>query len=167
MTDPAHASYSMLADVSRGEWSEELTRTVGVPREVLAAPHAYRFVLHDRDRIDSPGRDAAVAAMGVRVLRTPVLAPRANTYCARLPGSLRRECLDCLIPLGEDHLRRILRVWRPHSRLEPGFPEPPPGLPAFLITGHQLPRDVRVVGRPILGGLHHQYGLEKLAARGT
>ena len=140
-------------------------------REVLAAPHAYRFVLHDRDSIYALWLDAAVAAMGVRVLRTPVQAPVANAYCERLLGSLWRESLDFLIPFGEAHLRRVLRIWqvhynraRPHSQLGPGLPQPPPGLPAALIVGHDLPRDMRVVARSILGGLHHEYGLEKLAA---
>jgi transposase InsO family protein len=140
-------------------------------REVLAEEHAYRFVLHDRDSIYPPWLDAAVTAMGVRVLRTPVQAPTANAFCERLLGSLRRECLDFLIPLSEEHLRRILRAWkmhynrgRPHASLGPGLPEPPPGLPAPPITGHHLPQDVRVIARPILGGLHHEYGLEKLAA---
>lgn len=139
-------------------------------REVLAAPHAYRFVLHDRDSLYTPWLDAAVTAMGVRVLRTPVQAPQANAVCERLLGTLRRECLDYLIPFGEDHLRRMLRVWgthynrgRPHSSLGPGLPAPGVGLPAALIAGHRLPRDFRVVARPILGGLHHEYGLEKLA----
>ena len=53
---------------------------------------------------------------------------------------------------------------RPHASLGPGLPESPPGLPAVLITGHQLPCDARVAARSILGGLHHEYGLEKLAA---
>jgi transposase InsO family protein len=84
-------------------------------REVLAMPHPYRFVLHDRDNIYySPWFDAAVTAMGVRVLRTPVQAPKANAYCKRLLGSLRRECLDYLIPFGEAHLCRILRAWQLH-----------------------------------------------------
>jgi len=39
-------------------------------------PHAYRFVLHDRDSIYASGLDATVTAMGVRILRTPVRAPR-------------------------------------------------------------------------------------------
>jgi len=140
-------------------------------REVLAASHAYRFVLHDRDSIYSPWVDTAVVAMGVRVLRTPVQAPTANAFCGRLLGSLHRECLDYLIPLGEDHLRKILRVWRlhynrgrPHSSLGPGLPEPLLGLRAIPITGHRLPDKAWVVVRPILGGLHHEYGLEKLAA---
>jgi putative transposase len=140
-------------------------------REVLTEPHAYRFGLHDRDSIYSPWLDAAVTAMGVRVLRTPIQAPVANAYCERLLGTLRRECLDFLIPFGEDHLRWALRIWgqhynrgRPHACLGPGLPETPRGLPATPIAGHDLPRDMRVVDRSILGGLHHEYGLEKLAA---
>jgi putative transposase len=109
--------------------------------------------------------------MGVRVLRTPVQAPVANAYAERLLGSLRRECLDYLIPFGEEHLRRILSLWkvhynrgRPHARLGPGLPEPSPGLPAAPIVGQALPRDMRVVARSILGGLHPEYELEKVAA---
>jgi len=140
-------------------------------REILTAPHGYRFALHDRDSIFSPGLDAALTAMGVRVLRAPFHAPVANVYCGRLLGSLHRECLNFLIPFGEEHLRRLLHVWQvhynragPHSRLGPGLPQPPPELPAAPIVGHELPRDMRVVTRSILGGLHHEYGLEKLAA---
>jgi putative transposase len=140
-------------------------------RETLTAPHAYRFVLHDRDSIYSPWVDAAITAMGVRVLRTPVQAPVANCYCERVLGTLPRECLDFLLPLGEAHLRQVLRIWRrhynaarPHSQLGPGLPQPPPGLPAAPIVGHDLPRDMRVIARPILGGLHHEYGVERLAA---
>jgi putative transposase len=145
--------------------------TVQQSLEVLTEPHAYRFVLHDRDRIYSPGLDAAVTAMGVLVLRTPVQSPMANAYCERLLGSLRRECLDYLIPFGEDHLRRILRVWkmhynrgRPHSSLGPALPEPGALWHLPPITGHHLPRDARVVARSILGGLHHEYGVESRAA---
>ena len=109
--------------------------------------------------------------MGVRVLHTPVQAPVANCYCERFLGTLRRECLDCLIPFGKAHLLRLLKVWqihynrgRPHSSLGPGLPEAMPGLPAVPIAGHDLPRDTRVVARSILAGLHHEYGLERLAA---
>jgi putative transposase len=142
-------------------------------REVLAAPHTYRFVLHDRDSIYSPWLDTAVAARGVRVLRTLVQAPTANAHCERLLGSLRRECLDVLIPSGEDHLRRILRVWAahyncgpPHASPGPRLPKPPPGLlaPLLTLTEHRLPIGTCIVARPILGGLHHEYNLERQAA---
>jgi len=140
-------------------------------REVLAAPHGYRFVLHDRDSIYAPWLDAAVTALGVRVLRTPIHAPQANAVRARLLGSLRRECLDFLIPLTENHRRRLLHGWMthynrgsPHTSLGPGIPHPPAGLPATPLIGHWLPSDSRVVARSVLGGLHHEYGLEKVAA---
>jgi len=77
-------------------------------REFLAFDHPYRFVLHDRDSIFS-ACDAEMKGFGVRVLKTPVRAPKANGYCERLVGTIRRECLDFLIPLNEGHLNRLLK----------------------------------------------------------
>jgi transposase InsO family protein len=79
-------------------------------REALPGGHPYRFVIHDRDSIFSRELDNAVADMGVRILRTPVRAPLANSVCERLVGTARRKCLDLLIPLGERHLRRTLAL---------------------------------------------------------
>ena len=91
-------------------------------REALPADHPYRFVIHDRDSIFSRELDRQVTHLGVRVLRTPIRAPRANAACERLGGSLRRECLDFLIPLNERHLKMTVKDWgihynrgRPHS----------------------------------------------------
>jgi putative transposase len=116
-------------------------------REVLDDAQAYRFVIHDRDKIYSQDLDLAVTAMGVRVLKTPFRSPQANSHCERLVGTLRRSCLDFLIPLSESHLRRIVKEWqihrnqaRPHSSLGPGLPEPGDGLPVPLQTQrHQIP----------------------------
>src|SRR5260370_7188546 len=65
------------------------------------------------------------------VLRAPAWAPKTNAYCERLVGTVRREYLDFMIPLGEKHLSKILAEWvrhynqgRPHSSLGPGVPEP-------------------------------------------
>jgi transposase InsO family protein len=98
-------------------------------REALPDEHPYRFVIHDRDSIFSQDLDRGVKAMGVRVLRTPVRAPKANAVCERLGGSLRRECLDFLIPVTERHLKMTVEKWRihynrgrPHSSLGPGVP---------------------------------------------
>jgi transposase InsO family protein len=105
-------------------------------RHAIPEDHGYRFLLHDRDAVFSADADRTAKATGLRVLRSPVRAPRANSFCERLIGTLRRECLDWLISLSEKHVRLILREWvehynraRPHSSLGPGIPEPPEGLP--------------------------------------
>ena len=84
-------------------------------------------------------------------------------------GTIRRECLDFMVPPTERHLRVILREWithynrgRPHSSLGPGLPDPPPDR-RVASKGQQLPDGYRVVVTPILGGLHHEYGLEAAA----
>src|SRR5215469_6713596 len=74
-------------------------------REALPGDHAYRFIIHDRDRIFAEEVDKGLRNLGVRVLRTPVRAPKANSVCERLGGSLRRECLDFLLPFNERHLQ--------------------------------------------------------------
>src|SRR5499427_9248885 len=134
-------------------------------REAIPADHGYRFLLHDRDSIFSQQLDQGIRHLGLRVLKTPVRTPQANTLCERLIGTLRRECFDLLIPLTANHLRRLLHEWvrhdntsRPHMALGPGIPQPPPSLPAPLQPSrHWLPEHVRVVSQQILGGLHHAY----------
>ena len=54
---------------------------------------------------------ASIARMGLEVIETPVRSPKANSPCERLVGTLRRECLDWIIPLTEEHLRKTLRSW--------------------------------------------------------
>src|SRR5262249_61313308 len=80
-------------------------------REALPGDHPYRFVIHDRDNIFSADVDKSLTNLGVRVLRTPLRAPKANAVCERLGGSLRRECLDFLIPFHERHLQMTIRDW--------------------------------------------------------
>jgi putative transposase len=75
-------------------------------REAIPSDHTYRFLIHDRDSIFSAELDAEWGAFGLRVLPTPVQVPKANAYCERLMGTIRRECLDYVIPLSEKHLRR-------------------------------------------------------------
>jgi putative transposase len=95
-------------------------------------------------------------------------AAYANAFCERLIGTMRRECLDWVIPLNEDHLRTILREWiahynggRPHASLGPGIPDGAPV--ASVWKEHRIPAGHRVVAKPILGGLHHEYRLERVA----
>ena len=140
-------------------------------RETMPGDHPYRFVLHDRDSIFSQQLDKAVTRLGVTVLRTPVRAPTANSFGERLGGSLRRECLDLLIPLNERHLRMIVKEWglhynrgRPHNSLGPGLPEPSKESVPARDHRHKLPAGYCVAETPVLGGLHHEYRLVKAAA---
>jgi transposase InsO family protein len=109
--------------------------------------------------------------MGVRILRTPVRAPKANSICERLGGSLRRECLDFLIPFNQRHLKIIgkhgtahYNRGRPHSSLGPGIPERSQQSVPASDHRHKLPAGYRVAKRPVPGGLHHEYFIRKKAA---
>jgi putative transposase len=140
-------------------------------REAIPSDHRYRFLIHDRDSIFSKEVDQTIENLGLKVLQTPVRAPQANAYCERLIGTIRRECLDFAIPFSERHLRKILSEWvahynhaRPHRSLGPGLPVPE-STPVVLpeMNRHQLPQGRRVVTKSVLGGLHHEYRLEKVA----
>jgi transposase InsO family protein len=141
-------------------------------REAIPSDHVYRFLIHDRDSIFSHALDQGICHLGLRVLKMPPHSPQANALCERLLGTLRRECLDFVIPLTENHLRRLLQEWawhynagRPQMALGPGIPQPPASLPVpRQAHRHRLPTHLHVVVHPILGGLHHDYRLEAKAA---
>jgi putative transposase len=136
----------------------------------LPGGHRYRFVMHDRDSIFSKELDQAVTDLGVWVLRTPLRARMANSVCERFGGTLRRECLDYLIPINERLLKLSIKEsrlhynrGRPHSLLGPGVPElsqdkVPTSDHTQAAAGHH------VVKTSVLGGLHHEYRLVKEAA---
>jgi hypothetical protein len=99
-------------------------------REALPGDREYKFLLHDRHKSFSIALDGEVANWGIEVLKSPARTPTANAFCERLIGTIRRECLDYVIPLSESHLKRTLREWmehyntgRPHQSLGPGIPD--------------------------------------------
>jgi transposase InsO family protein len=152
-----------LTDRPRSEWTIQQFRN-GLPLD-----GTYRFLVHDRDSIFAPAVDEALRSMSLQVLKTPVRAPQANAHCERFIGTARRECLDWIIPLNERHLRSVLAEWishyngeRPHSALGPGLPDDPTH--QTILTGHRLRTAHCVVAGPRLGGLHHHYHLEAVAA---
>jgi putative transposase len=164
-----HASRRMYVNVTAhptAAW------TLQQLREAIPSDHTYRFIIHDHDAIFSTGFDASVAGLGLEVIKTPVRSPKANSLCERLIGTLRRECLDWIIPLTEEHLQKTLRSWlphynrnRPHSALGPGIPNPPPNFPVHLQRRrHRFDRSSRIVARSVLNGLHHEYSLMARAA---
>jgi putative transposase len=134
-------------------------------REALGYEDRYRYLIHDRDGIFSKSLDESIGRLGLKVLKSPLRSPKANAICERAIGSIRRECLDWLIPMSEGHLRAILRDWRthhngsrPHMALGPGFPDPP-ALNSKQDSGHRLGERLVVRARSVLGGLHHDYFL--------
>jgi putative transposase len=128
----------------------------------------YEFLIHDRDSIFASYLDESIERLGIRVLKTPPRCPMANAICERVIGTIRRECLDWLIPLSEAHLRSVLRSWighynrsRPHMALGPGVPDPPadPAVATNSYCRHHLRGSCVVRARAVLGGLHHEYSL--------
>ena len=139
-------------------------------REAVRDGGGHRYLIHDRDRIFAKHLDDSIKALGVEVLRSPVASPKANAICERVIGTVRRECLDWLIPMSEAHLRAILKCWvthynrgRPHSALGPGVPDPPRPTVVFpkSKSRHRLAAGVFVRVKSVLSGLHHEYSLAR------
>jgi putative transposase len=138
-----------------GEWVAQQARNLLMG----LGDHAdgVKFLVRDQDAKFTAVFDAVFAAAGVRIIKTPVRAPRANAIAERWVGSARRECLDRMLITGERHLRVVLGEYadhynshRPHRSLRQ---DPPAGRadPPVEATG------TRVLRRERRGGLIHEY----------
>ena len=138
-------------------------------REVVCEDSSHQYLLHDRDRIFAKHLDESIKALGLSILKSPPRSPKSNSICERVIGTIRRECLDWLIPMTESHLREILKCWvahynggRPHSSLGPSLPGPPNTVVASTKPSyfrHRLEEGDVVRSKSVLGGLHHEYSL--------
>ena len=142
-------------------------------REAIGFEQDYRYLLHDRDSIFARHLDESIERFGMRVLRSPTRSPMANAVCERLIGTMRRECLDWMIPISGAHLRSILKIWmghynrsRPHMSLGPGVPDPPSTSAAFQSqqSRHRIREGLVVLAKSVLGGLHHEYSFAPAVA---
>ena len=116
-----------------------------------------KFLIRDRDAKFTAAFDAVFTVIGVRIIKTPVQAPRANAIAERWIASARRECLDRMLITSERHLRLVLGEYidhnnshRPHRALQQSPPAGRPHPPA-------LRANVRVFRRDRLGGLIREY----------
>jgi len=116
-----------------------------------------KFLIRDRDAKFTAAFDAVFAAVGVRIIKTPARAPRANAIAERWIASARRECLDRILVKSKWHLQLVLSeyvdhydVHRPHRTL---CQSPPAGRERPPTPG----ATVRVLRRNRLGGLIHEY----------
>ena len=126
-------------------------------REATPFDQRPRYLIRDNGGKYGPTFARVAAGSRIMVLRTPIRAPRANATCERFLGSVRRECLDHVLVLGERHLRRVLREYvayfnaaRPHQGIGQVIPDAPsPAPPSRSVAP--------IVALPVLGGLHHDY----------
>lgn len=127
----------------------QVTRTL-----TMADAVACRMLICDRDAKWSESARTRLREAGIRVVRTPYHAPNANAYAERFVRSIREECLDRLIPLGERHFRRAVTEFVAHYHGERNHQ----GLGNALIDGAP---DATCIGRvrrqPRLGGLLNYY----------
>jgi putative transposase len=117
----------------------------------------FRFLIHDRDTKLTHSFDVVFGSEGIRILRTPVLAPRANAFAERWVGTVRRVLLDRLLILGRWQLETALAAYvahynehRPHRALGQAAP-------LGVASPAAPPADMRVVRVDRLGGLIHEY----------
>ena len=116
---------------------------------------APRYLLRDRDCTYGQGFVRRVRSMGIKEVKIAPRSPWQNPYAERFVGTLRRDCLDHVIVLSENHLRRIVRNYlvyyhdcRTHLSLDKDAPEP---------RAIELPELGEVRALPQVGGLHHRY----------
>ena len=114
---------------------------------------APRYLIRDRDRVYGAAVTHRLRAMGIRDKPIAVGSPWQNAFAERSIGSIRRECTDHIVALGERHLRRVLRSYaryynemRTHRSLGKDSP-----------VSRSVQRTGRIISRALLGGLHHQY----------
>jgi len=127
-------------------------------REATPYGQAPKYLIRDHDSKFGPCFARVAATSGIKVLKTPYHAPRANAICERFLGSVRRECLDHVLILHEKQLHRVLQAYvtyfneaRPHQGIRQQVPQ-------GEVTS--LPPDQRgdrIISVPVLGGLHHEY----------
>jgi putative transposase len=123
--------------------------------EACALEEAPRYLIRDRDQVYGERFSHQAQTLGIQ---EAVIAPRSpwqNAYVERVIGSIRRECLDHVVVIGERHLRRILSKYvayyngtRTHLSLAKDAPEP---------RSVQPPAHGAVAEVPRVGGLHHEY----------
>jgi putative transposase len=129
-----------------GAWTAQQARNLLM--ELGERAGQFRFLIRDRDSKFTTAFDDVFVGNGTRVIKAPVRAPRANSFAERFVGTLRRECLNHVLILGEQHLRGVLAEYarhynghRPHQGRQQESPLRQPGR-AVNITARIERREV-------------------------
>jgi putative transposase len=143
-----------------GAWVVQQARNLSY--ELAQGPRSVKFLIRDRDSKFTTTFDEVFRSVGIRIIRTPIRAPRANAFAERFVGTVRRECLDRMLIFGRRHLEAVVHEYvehynsyRPHRSLGQSPPQPKGVAPAVLknVDPSQLKRIDR------LGGVIHEYHL--------
>ena len=125
-------------------------------RQLTPFGEGAEFIIRDRDAKFGAAFDRVAEGARIRVLKTAVRVPLMNATCERFLGSVRRECLDHIIILGERHLRSVLDDYvdyfnrsMPHQGLQQATPVAAPS--------ESSDASGKIIALPVLGGLHHDY----------
>jgi putative transposase len=143
-----------------GEWVTQQARNLCFLLAEGTRPA--KFLIRDRDTKFTASFDEVFRSEGIRIIETPVRAPRANAFAERFVGTVRRECLDRILILGRCHLEQVLAEYiahynqhRPHRALDQQAPQ---SLGVTPVPIHD-PDPTRLRRTEILGGLIHEYRL--------
>jgi len=135
-------------------WVTQQARNLAVEERLTRI----RFLLHDRDAKFSGPFDEVFRMEEVRVIRTPIRAPKANAFAERFVRTVRSECLDHVLVYGRRHLDRVLAAYvthyteqRPHRGLDLATPRGGASSPARHTERRRIDR------RDVLGGLIQEY----------
>lgn len=137
-----------------GSWAAQQTRNL--PMDFGERADQFRFLIRDRDSRFTAAFDEVFAGNGMSIIKIPIRSPRANSFAERSVSTLRRECLDHLLILGERHLREILAKYARHyndHRPHQGLQQNPPLHRVGRITG----LTARIERRRVVGGLISEY----------
>ena len=127
-------------------------------REATPYGQAPKYLIRDNDSKFGPSFARVARTSGIKILKTPYHASRANAICERFLRSVRQECLDHLFIFDEKQLQRVLNAYvtyfkqvRPHQGIAQQIPGPRESATSPPDVGN------KVVALPVLGGLHHDY----------
>jgi putative transposase len=127
-------------------------------REATPYGQAPKYLIRDNDSKFGPCFARVAKTSTIKILKTPVHAPRANAICERFLRSVRQECLNHVLIFHERQLQRVLNAYvayfnqaRPHQGIHQQIPQRRSSVPSSRNAGG------KVIALPVVGGLHHDY----------
>ncbi len=137
-----------------GAWTAQQARNLLMDLGERAGQ--FKFLIRDRDSKFTAAFDEVFVGNGMRIIKTPVRSPRANSFAERYVGTLRRECLDHLLIYGQRHIRQVLGKYsrhynqhRPHQSREQR--------PPLYEPGQKIDVTARIKRRQVVHGLISEY----------